>query len=93
MQNNKSNGDLLINKLKSVQQKYPAKIKEVRGMGLMLGVELTSPGQNVVDELMKRNVLVNCTNENVIRLLPPYIITNEEIDLFCSKFEEVISIL
>ncbi len=93
MQSNKSNGDLLINKLKSVQQKYPAKIKEVRGMGLMLGVELTSPGQNVVDELMKRNVLVNCTNENVIRLLPPYIIDETEIDLFCSKFEEVITIL
>ncbi|NOS84588.1 MAG: acetylornithine/succinylornithine family transaminase [Ignavibacteria bacterium] len=93
MQSNRSNGDLLINKLKSVQQKYPDKIKEVRGMGLMLGVELTSTGQPVVDALMKRNVLVNCTNENVIRLLPPYIITNEEIDLFCSKFEEVISIL
>lgn len=93
MQSNKSNGELLINKLKSVQQKYPAKIKEVRGMGLMLGVELTSPGQTVVDELMKRNVLVNCTNDNVIRLLPPYIITKEEIDLFCSKFEDVISVL
>ena len=57
----------------------------------MLGVELTSPGHNVVDELMKRNVLVNCTNENVIRLLPPYIITKVEIDLFCDKFEEVLS--
>lgn len=91
MQSNRAMGELLINKLKSVQQKYPDKIKEVRGMGLMLGVELTSPGQNVVDELMKRNVLVNCTNENVIRLLPPYIITKLEIDLFCDKFEEVIS--
>lgn len=93
MQSNKSNGDLLINKLKSVQQKYPAKIKEVRGMGLMLGVELTYPGHTIVDELMKRNVLVNCTNENVIRLLPPYIITESEISLFCDKFEEVISLI
>ncbi len=91
MQSNKTNGGVLINKLESLQQKYPSKIKEVRGMGLMLGVELTSPGQTVVDELMKRNVLVNCTNENVIRLLPPYIITKVEIDLFCGKFEEVIS--
>jgi len=91
MSKNKTNGEELVNKLNSIKQKYPDKIKEVRGMGLMLGVELTSPGQNVVDELMKRNVLVNCTNENVIRLLPPYIITKVEIDLFCDKFEEVIS--
>ena len=91
MQSNKTNGGVLINKLESLQHKYSAKIKEVRGMGLMLGVELTFPGQTVVDELMKRNVLVNCTNENVIRLLPPYIITKVEIDLLCDKFEEVIS--
>lgn len=91
MQSNKSNGNLLLNKLKSVQQKYPAKIKEVRGMGLMLGVELFTPGQPIVDGLMKRNVLVNCTNENVIRLLPSYIITETEIELFCVKFDEVIS--
>lgn len=91
MQKNKSNGEILLSKLNSIKQKYPAKIREVRGMGLMLGVELTSPGQAVVDELMKRNVLVNCTNENVIRLLPPYIITETEIELFCVKFDEVIS--
>ena len=91
MQKNKSNGEILLSKLNSIKQKYPAKIREVRGMGLMLGVELTSPGQAVVDELMKRNVLVNCTNENVIRLLPPYIITETEIELFCLKFDEVIS--
>ena len=91
IQKNKSNGEILLSELNSIKQKYPDKIREVRGMGLMLGVELTSPGQAVVDELMKRNVLVNCTNENVIRLLPPYIITKEEIDLFCDRFEEVIS--
>ncbi len=91
MQKNKSNGEILLSTLNSIKQKYPAKIKEVRGMGLMLGVELTSPGQAVVDELMKRNALVNCTNENVIRLLPPYIIAETEIELFCVKFDEVIS--
>ncbi|HWA06810.1 MAG TPA: acetylornithine/succinylornithine family transaminase [Ignavibacteria bacterium] len=91
MQKNRINGEILINKLNSIKQKFSDKIKEVRGLGLMIGVELTSPGQPVVDELIKRNVLVNCTNENVIRLLPPYIITETEIELFCVKFEEVIS--
>ncbi len=91
MQKNRINGEILINKLNFIKQKFSGKIKEVRGMGLMIGVELTSPGQPVVYELIKRNVLVNCTNENVIRLLPPYIITETEIELFCVKFEEVIS--
>lgn len=91
MQQNKVSGDLLISKLKSIQQKFPDKIKDVKGMGLMIGIELFNPGQPIVDELIKHNVLVNCTNENVIRLLPPYVITSKEIDIFCDKFEKVIA--
>jgi acetylornithine aminotransferase len=91
MKKNKASGSLLISKLKVIAQKYPAKIKDVRGMGLMLGVELTTSGQPIVDELIKHNVLVNCTNENVIRLLPPFIINETDIELFISKFDEVIS--
>lgn len=89
MQMNKINGDKLKAKINVIAGKYPEKIKEVRGMGLMIGIELNMQGQPVVDELMKRNVLVNCTNENVIRLLPPYVITEKEIDIFCNNFEEV----
>ncbi len=91
MQKNKVSGDLLKSNLKAIAQKFPDKINEVRGMGLMIGIELSFEGQIVVDELMKLNVLVNCTNENVIRLLPPYIIDESEIEFFCNKFEEVIS--
>ncbi len=91
MQKNKVSGDLLKSKLTVIAQKYPDKIKEVRGMGLMIGIELFFIGQQIVDELMKLNVLVNCTNENVIRLLPPYIIVESEIEFFCTKIEEVIS--
>ncbi|MEO8514365.1 MAG: acetylornithine/succinylornithine family transaminase [Ignavibacteria bacterium] len=91
MKSNETLGALLKSKLIAIAEKYPGTIREVRGMGLMIGIELIASGQPVVDELMKRNVLVNCTNENVIRLLPPYVITKAEIELFCSKFEEVIS--
>ena len=93
MLKNKLYGELLKDKLNVIAKKYPGKIKEVRGMGLMLGIELNIQGQLVVDELMMRNVLVNCTNENVIRLLPPYVITENEIEIFCDKFDEVISLL
>lgn len=90
MQSNKTMGEFLLNKLHSIKNKYPGKIKDIRGMGLMTGAELYFPGEKVVIELMKHNVLVNCTNENVIRLLPPYIIGEKEIGIFCDNFEKVL---
>ena len=90
MQSNKTMGELLLNKLHSIKNKYPGKIKDIRGMGLMTGAELFFPGEKVINELMKHNVLVNCTNENVIRLLPPYIIGEKEIDMFYDNFEKVL---
>lgn len=91
MKKNKESGEMFKSKLIEIAKKYPDKIKEIRGIGLMIGVELFTSGQPIVDEMLKHNVLVNTTNENVIRLLPPYIITEIEIELFCRKFEEVIS--
>ncbi len=80
-------GNYLQSELIKIQQKYPDKINEVRGIGLMAGIELPFEGQQVVDKMMDKNVLVNCTNGNVIRLLPPLIITRDEIDIFTSAFE------
>ncbi len=91
MQKNKLSGEILISKLIEIAIKYPDKIKEIRGMGLMIGVELFTSGKPIVEEMLKHNVLVNTTNDHVIRLLPPYIITKTEIELFCFKFEKVIS--
>lgn len=93
MKLNSENGKLLIDRLAAIKLKYPDKITDIRGMGLMLGIELAKPCDNVSSEMMKHGVLVNCTNENVIRLLPPYIITEIEIDLFIRVFDEVISAL
>ena len=97
-------GKYLYDKLIVLKNKFPDVIKEVRGMGLMLGVELAdspSPsgrglggwGSSVVDLMLKENVLVNCTNQNVLRLLPPYVINESDIDLFAEKFEKVLSTL
>lgn len=83
-------GNYLMMKLNGLKAKFPEKIKEIRGKGLMIGIELSSPGQPVVEKMMNKGVLVNCTNENVIRLLPPYVIEESDIDLFIEKFEECI---
>ena len=55
-------------------------VREVRGFGLMLGVELTVPGKQIVLDAMAAGLLMNCTHETVLRFLPPYIVTEKEVD-------------
>lgn len=55
-------------------------IREIRGAGLMWGLDLDRPAAPVVDAAIQQGLLINRTAETVIRLLPPYIITTEEID-------------
>jgi predicted acetylornithine/succinylornithine family transaminase len=55
-------------------------IKEVRGRGLMIGVELTSPGKQLVFDAMAEGLLINCTHDVVLRFLPPYILTEKDVD-------------
>jgi predicted acetylornithine/succinylornithine family transaminase len=55
-------------------------VKEVRGFGLMLGVELAIPGKQLVLDAMKEGLLINCTHDTVLRFLPPYNVTEKEID-------------
>jgi acetylornithine/N-succinyldiaminopimelate aminotransferase len=55
-------------------------IKEVRSRGLMIGVELSIPGKQIVLDAIDEGLLLNCTHDTVLRMLPPYIITEKEID-------------
>ncbi len=84
-------GNYFKSQLVDIQNKFPNKISDVRGKGFMLGVEVKFPGQIIVDEMLKRKILINCTNINVIRLLPPLITNKEQIDIFLYNFEDVIS--
>ena len=61
-------------------QRHFSFIKEVRGQGLMVGVELAIPGKQLVLDAMENGLLMNCTHDTVLRFLPPYIITEAEID-------------
>jgi acetylornithine/N-succinyldiaminopimelate aminotransferase len=55
-------------------------VREVRGYGLMLGVDLAIPGKQFVLDAMAEGMLINCTHDTVLRFLPPYIITEKEVD-------------
>jgi acetylornithine/succinyldiaminopimelate/putrescine aminotransferase len=70
-------------------QKHHSFIKEVRGQGLMVGVELSIPGKQLVLDAMEQGLLMNCTHETVLRFLPPYIITEKEIDRGVSILKRV----
>ena len=64
-------------------------IREVRGVGLMLAVELNQPGAEVVTNCMKEGLLINCIQQNTIRFLPPLIITRKEIDFLIRTLSKI----
>ncbi|HOJ31658.1 MAG TPA: aspartate aminotransferase family protein [bacterium] len=59
-----------ISELKKLQKKFPV-IKEVRGIGFMIGMELEVPGKDFVERCRKNGLLLNCTHDTVIRIMPP----------------------
>ena len=65
--------------LRQLQEKYSF-IREVRGAGLMIGVELDFPCKHLVNEGIRQGLLFNVTHETVVRMLPPYILTEKEAD-------------
>ncbi len=72
-------GKYLLGKLSELKEKNKL-VSDVRGKGLMLGIELSIPGKEIVKECASRGVLLNCTAETFIRFLPPLTVTEEEID-------------
>jgi len=81
-------GNYFKEKLEDLAQRFSF-IKEVRGLGLILGVELDRPGASIVTACMKEGFLINCVQENVLRFLPPLIIEKEEIDLLVETLSKV----
>jgi acetylornithine/N-succinyldiaminopimelate aminotransferase len=66
-------------KLEGLKNKYKV-IKEVRGLGLMIGIELTIKGKEVVAECLKQGLLINCTHDSVLRLMPALNVTKRQAD-------------
>lgn len=82
-------GSHFRNKLEELKKEFPALIADVRGLGLLVGLELTTEGAPVVKECMERGVLINCTAGNVLRFIPPLIVTEKEIDYLTDVLEQI----
>lgn len=84
-------GEYFKNKLRKLQEKYPDKVTDVRGCGLMLGMEVAGEGKPIVESCLANNVIVNCTAGNVIRIVPPLIISKEETDIVVAALDKALA--
>ena len=80
-------GEYFISELKKLDKDI---IADVRGKGLMVGLELKEAGAAYVDKLRKEGFLINCTADKVLRFVPPLIITKDEIDMFVKALDEIL---
>lgn len=86
----RSMGAYFMDKLNQLKGKYSF-IREVRGKGLLIGVELDRPGAEIVNKCLEKGVLINCVQDKVLRFLPPLIVTKEEVDRVIATLDEVLS--
>lgn len=82
-------GAYIMGELEGLKKKYPF-IKQVRGRGLLIGMELEFEGAEIVKKCMERGFLINCTVGNVLRLLPPLVVGMEEANLVLRCLDEVL---
>jgi acetylornithine/N-succinyldiaminopimelate aminotransferase len=79
LENAQKMGAYLRQKLLELKQQTPL-IAEVRGAGLMVGAELAQAGADIVSACLERGLYINCTHDTVLRIMPPLVITREQLD-------------
>jgi len=72
-------GNYFLERLRDLQRTHPA-ITVVRGQGLMIGLDMSVPGKQMVLDAQAQGLLINCTHDTVLRFLPPYIVSEKEVD-------------
>ncbi len=87
--NTKKIGSYLVENLKQLQKKFDC-IKEVRGIGLMIGIELTVDGKGIVEKCFEKGLIINCTHETVLRIMPALNVTKKQIDKAVKILENVL---
>jgi len=81
-------GEYLTGELEIIGRKYPF-VKEVRGVGLMIGMALTIPAGDIVKKGHARGVLLNVTHDSVLRFVPPLVVTKQEINTMISILDGI----
>ncbi|HDZ62839.1 MAG TPA: acetylornithine transaminase [Nitrospirae bacterium] len=84
-------GEYFRQQLDKLKDDYPSHITEIRGSGLLLGMEITTACDPIVNSCADRGVLINCTGGNVLRFTPPLIVNEKDIDHLINILDDVIS--
>jgi acetylornithine/N-succinyldiaminopimelate aminotransferase len=82
-------GKYFQKRLEEVKKEFPSIVADVRGMGLMIGMELTRDGGPIVKACMDKGLLINCAAGNVLRFIPPLIVAEKEIDHLADTLEQI----
>lgn len=82
-------GEYFLRRLKELQGKYDV-VKDVRGRGLILAMELDRPAKSIVDKCLERGAVINCVQDTILRFLPPLVITIEDIDWLIDQLDEIL---
>jgi acetylornithine/N-succinyldiaminopimelate aminotransferase len=88
LENSQKMGEYFHEKFVAMKEKYRL-IKEIRQLGLMIGVELTVPGDPIVAMALEKGLRINCTQQTVLRMLPAMTITTQEIDQAMEILDQV----
>jgi len=83
-------GQYVKDKFEQLKQKHFI-IDSVRGIGLMIGVQLTSPCKEIVDKCLQNGLRINCTNDTVLRFMPPMIATKSQLDQAIEILDDVLT--
>lgn len=95
LENVQKKGEKLKSELQTLQNKYPAIIEEIRGVGLILGIKVKEPYKNedLKNALIKNKLIVNTAGQNVVRVLPPLIIEDSHIEEAVDIIDKTLAVM
>lgn len=83
-------GNYLVDRLKELKSEFPSLITDIRGLGLLVGIELAKEGAPVVKSCLEKGLLINCASGNVLRFIPPLIVQDKDIDNMINILREAL---
>ena len=89
LENCRMMGEYLQERLWSLRKDHPV-VQDVRGKGLLVGLDLTVEGNSIVKACLEQGVLINCTFDHILRMVPPLVITRQDVDRLVLVLDEVI---
>ena len=78
-------------KLNRLKKKHAATIKEIRGLGIMAGIELNIEGSAIVAKCMENALLINCTQKNILRVMPPLVVKKGQVSRAIKILHQVLT--